>query len=65
MQLNRPMAQSSILADDHTMGSDPRGIEREEDFDKPEEVDHERVVRWNLAAMMEEDAEAAEKFEWS
>jgi hypothetical protein len=29
--------------------------------DSQEEADHERVVVWNLVAMMEEDAEAAEK----
>jgi len=29
--------------------------------DRQEEVDHEQVVGWNLAAMREEDAKAAEK----
>jgi len=29
--------------------------------DRPEEADHERVVGWYLAAMIEEDVEAAEK----
>jgi hypothetical protein len=31
--------------------------------DNQEEADHERVGGWNLAAMTEEDAEAAEKLQ--
>jgi len=31
------------------------------EVDRQEEADHERVVGWNLAAMTEKDAEAAEK----
>jgi len=28
---------------------------------RQEEVDHERIVRWNFASMSEKDAEAADK----
>jgi hypothetical protein len=58
---NRPITKWSILADDHTMGSDHKVKEWEVEADRQVEADHERVVGWNLAAMKEEDAEAAEK----
>jgi len=49
------------LADDHATGSDHEVIEWEVEVDRQEEAGHERVVGWNLAAMTEEDAKAAEK----
>jgi len=51
----------TILADDHTTGSDHSVIAWEVEVDRQEEADHKRVVGWNLAATMEQDAEAAEK----
>jgi len=51
----------SILADGHPTGSDHEVIEWEVGVDSQEEADHERVVGWNLAAMTEQDLEAAEK----
>jgi hypothetical protein len=58
---NRPISMWFILADGHAMGSDHEVIEREVEADRQEESDHERVVGGYLAAMTEEDAEAAEK----
>ena len=58
---NRPIVTWTILADDHATGSDHEVIEWEVGVDRLEEVDHERVVGWNLLAMTEKDAEAAEK----
>jgi len=59
---NRPITKWSILADDdHATGSDHEVIEWEVEVDRQEEAGHERVVGWNLAAMTEEDAKAAEK----
>ena len=55
------MTTWSILADDHPTGSDHQVIQREVEAVQQEEVDHERVVGRNLAALTEEDAEAAEK----
>jgi hypothetical protein len=58
---NRPIAKWTILADDHTTGSDHEVIEWKVGVDRQEEADCERVVGWNLVAMMQKDAEAAEK----
>jgi len=58
---NRPIVRLTILADDHATGSDREVMEWEVGVDRQEEADHERVVGWNLAAMMEEDTEAPEK----
>jgi len=58
---NRPITKCSIPADDHTTGSDHEVTEWEVEVDRQEEADHGRVVRSNVAAMMEKDAEAAEK----
>jgi len=59
---NRSITKWSILADDnHPTGSDHEVIEWEVEVDRQEEAGHERVVGWNLAAMTEEDAKAAEK----
>jgi len=58
---NGPITKWSILANDHATGSDHKVIEGEVKAERQEEVDHERVVSWNLAAMTEEDAKAAEK----
>jgi len=58
---NRPITKCSILADDHTTGSNQQIIKWEVEVDRQEEAGHERVVGWNLAAMTEEDAKAAEK----
>jgi hypothetical protein len=59
--VNRPITKSSILANDHATGSDHEVIEWEVEVDRQEEAGHERVVGWNIAAMTEEDAKAAEK----
>jgi len=61
MLANQPIIKLSILADDHATGSDHEVIEWEVEVDRQEEAGHERVVGWNLAAMTEEDAKAAEK----
>jgi len=58
---NRPIVRCTILADDHATGSDHEVIEWEVGVDRQEKADYERVVGWNVAAMTEEDAEAAEK----
>jgi hypothetical protein len=58
---NRPITQCSILADDHATGSDPEVIEWEVEVDRQEEAGHERTEGWNIAALTEEDAKAAEK----
>jgi hypothetical protein len=58
----RPITKWSLLADDDpTTGSDHMVIEWEVEVDRQEEAGHERVAGWNLAAMTEEDAKAAEK----
>jgi hypothetical protein len=60
--VNRPITTWCILADDdHARGSDHEVIEWEVEVDRQEEAGHERVVGWNIAAMTEEDAKAAEK----
>jgi len=58
---NRPIHKWFILDVDHATGSRHEVIEWEVEADKQEEADHGRVVGWNLPAMTEEDAEAAEK----
>lgn len=58
---NRPIGKCTILAKNHTTGSDHEVIEREVDLHTQEEADHERVVRWNLAAMMQQDEETDKK----
>ena len=58
---NRTTVKWTILADDHTTGSDHEVIEWEVGVDRQEEADHERVVGWNLAAMIEKAVEAAGK----
>jgi hypothetical protein len=58
---NRPLVHWTILADDHSTGSDHEVIEWEVGVARQEEADYERVVGWNLAAMTEKDAEEAEK----
>jgi len=58
---NRPITKWSTLADDHATGSDHEVIEWVVDVDRQEEKDHQRVAGWNLAAMTEKDAEAAEE----
>jgi len=49
------------MADDHATGSDHQVIEGEMVSDGLEEPDQERVVGWNLAAITQEDLNAAEK----
>jgi len=51
----------SILADPHTTASGHAVMVWEVGVDRQEEVDHERVVRWNLAAMTGKETEAVEK----
>ena len=58
---NRPIVRWTIPADDHATASDHEVIEWEVGVVRQKEVDHETVVGWNLAAMTEEDVEAAEK----
>jgi hypothetical protein len=57
----RPIMICSILADDQTTGSNHKVLELEVDVDKQEEGDHESIIGWNLAAMMEKDKEMAQK----
>ena len=61
MLANQPITTWSILADDHATGSDHKVMEWEVEAARQEEADHERVVGWHLAEMMEVDVEAAEK----
>ena len=62
MLANRPITKWSILSDDdHATGSDHEVIQWEVEVGRQEEPGHERVVGWNLAAVTEEDAKAAEK----
>jgi len=42
--------------------SHPKEIESEGDGPSQEEADHERVVWWNIAAMMQKTMHAAEKY---
>jgi hypothetical protein len=58
---NRPIGKWTTLAENYPTGSDHKVIEWEVDVETQEEADHERVVGWNLAAMAEEDEEAAKK----
>jgi hypothetical protein len=58
---NRPIMKWIILADDHATVCDHEVRECEVEADRQEQADNERVVRWNLAAMKEEDLEAAEE----
>jgi hypothetical protein len=58
---NRPIMRWTTLADDHATGSDHKVIEWEVEADGQEEVDHERVVGWNLAGMTDENLEAVEE----
>jgi hypothetical protein len=51
----------SILADDHTTGSDHEVIKWVVEVVMQEEADHERVIEWNLAAITEQDVETAMK----
>jgi hypothetical protein len=57
----RPIVKWTIMADAHATRSHHNVIEWEVGVDRQEEADHERVVGWNSAAIMEKDAEAAEK----
>jgi hypothetical protein len=59
--VNRPIMKWIILADDHTTVCDHEVRECEVEIDRQKEADNERVVRWNLAAMTEENLEAAEE----
>jgi len=61
MLSNQPVVKWTILAKDHATGSDLEVIEWEVGVDRQEEADHEGVVLWNLPAMTEKDAGAAEK----
>jgi hypothetical protein len=58
---NRPITKWSIQAYDHATGSDHKVLDWEVDVNRQEQADHERVVGWNFAAMLEEDTEVADK----
>jgi len=58
---NRLIMKWFLLADNHATRCVQEVIEWEIEVDWQGETDHARVVRWNLAAMMEEDVEAVEK----
>lgn len=60
MLVNQFLIQRSILGDDHTTGSNHEAIESKVNVDRQEEVDHARILQWNLAAISMEDMEAAE-----
>jgi hypothetical protein len=57
----RPMSRWTTVGGSHTTGSDHEVIKWEFNVDKQEEADHVQVIGWNLAAMAQEDKEAAEK----
>jgi hypothetical protein len=58
---NQTLNKWSIPADDHATGSHHNITEWEVEVDRPEEAGQERVVGWNLAAIIEKDMKAAEK----
>jgi len=49
------------MADSHATGTNQEVIEWQVEVDRQEEAGHDRVVGWNIAEMMEEHMEAAEK----
>jgi len=57
----QPITQWTTLGGSHATGSNHEVIEWEFNVDKQEEADHVQVIGWNLAAMSQEDEEAAEK----
>jgi hypothetical protein len=58
----RPITQWTILEESHATDSDYEVIEWEFNPDKQEEeADHVQIIGWHLAAMSNEDEEAAEK----
>ena len=58
---NQPITKSAILAENHATGSNQQVIQWEVDINKQVEADHEWVIGWNLASMIEQDEEAAGK----
>jgi len=58
---NRPIVRWTILADDHTTGSDHEVKEWKVGVVRQEAADQYRAVGWNSAAMTEKDIEAVEK----
>jgi len=55
------VTKSFIPGDDHATGSDHKVPEWELEVARQQAAGHERVIGWNLAAMTEEDAKAAER----
>lgn len=56
----RPIMRWNITADDLATGSDHQLMEWEMGVDIQEKADHKSLVGWNIAAMTEQDFEAAE-----
>jgi len=56
---NRPITKWSIRANDHATESNHEVITWVVEVARQEEVDHERVVGWNLVAMTEKHVEGA------
>jgi hypothetical protein len=50
-----------LANDDHVTVYDHKVIQWEAEVDSQDEASHGRVVGWNIAAMTEEDAKAAEQ----
>jgi hypothetical protein len=58
---NRPFGKSMILDGSHATGSDHKKIEWALEMEKQEEAVGTQVKGWNLAAMSQDDVEAAEE----
>ena len=58
---NQPIVIGTLLADDHSTGSDYEFIAWEVGVASQQEEDHERVVGWHLAAMKRKEAEVVDK----
>jgi len=52
----------SRLSDNNATSSNLKEIESEPDWPSQEEADRERVVGWNIAAMMQRTMHAVEKY---
>ena len=56
-----PLRKWLLLGYNYPTGSEHDDIEWEVETDMQEDTDHKRVLKPNLTAMVEKDAEAAEK----
>jgi hypothetical protein len=59
--VNQPVTKWVILSADHATRSDHEVIEWEVEAARQDEAHHEKVLRWSLPAIPENEMEAAEK----